>query len=72
MKQPKPNQLWLVAYECRWSVVVISPCGTGFFAPGQEQLWPLGEAIFIRRIMTPSMFPVRVVKQTPSGKPQTK
>lgn len=47
----KPRSMWLVIYECRWDVVVISPCGTGFFAPGQDPLWPLSAARFVREII---------------------
>lgn len=41
MFSPKPNSFWLVVYECRLTVVTVSPQGDGFFAPGQEPLWAL-------------------------------
>ena len=37
--KPKPNSLWLVVYECRYNVIMVSPLGDGFFAPGQEPCW---------------------------------
>lgn len=40
MSDFKPNSFWLVVYECRNSVVQISSDGKGFFACGQEELWP--------------------------------
>jgi len=35
----EPDSYWIVIYECRPTVVNISPLGDGFFAPGQEICW---------------------------------
>jgi hypothetical protein len=48
----KPGDFWLVEYECRMSVVEISPLGDGFWAPGQEVCWGFSAAKFIKRIET--------------------
>lgn len=35
-----PGSFWLVIYEHRPAVITIAPDGSGFFACGQEELWP--------------------------------
>jgi hypothetical protein len=42
--QTKPNQIWLVTYECRIEAIRISPKNDGFYAPGQEVKWGLSNA----------------------------
>ena len=38
---PTPSSMWLVIVECVFQVVYVSPCGEGFFIPGQEPCWGL-------------------------------
>ena len=42
-KMREPGSFWLVEYEHRPAVITISPDGDGFFACGQDALWPLTE-----------------------------
>lgn len=35
----KPDEIWLVDYECRTTAILIAPQNDGFFAFGQEPLW---------------------------------
>jgi hypothetical protein len=57
------NTFWLVEYEARMSVVEVFPIrydpianpkpgrpDLGFFAPGQDTLWPLHHAQWIRQV----------------------
>ena len=52
------NTFWLVEYEARMSVVEVFPIANakpgrpdlGFFAPGQDALWPLHHAKWIRQV----------------------
>ena len=37
----KGGQFWHVLYECRPTIITISPDGKGFFAFGQDVLWDL-------------------------------
>jgi len=37
--ETKPEQIWLVDYECRTDAIRISLSNTGFFAFGQDALW---------------------------------
>lgn len=46
----KPNSFWMVWYECRPSVVQISLCGRGFYALGQDAVWDLSAAEFVKEI----------------------
>lgn len=39
--QTKPDQIWLVDYECRTDAVRISLDNKGFYAFGQEPCWAL-------------------------------
>ena len=49
---PEPGSLWLVIVECRTNVVHVSPCGTGFFIPGQDPCWGLDHVdVWIRQIV---------------------
>jgi hypothetical protein len=38
---PANGSLWLVAVECRYTVIEVSPVSKGFFIPGQEPCWGL-------------------------------
>ena len=40
----KPDTYWIVVYECRYDIVLISPLGDGFFAFGQDGVWR-GDAV---------------------------
>jgi hypothetical protein len=51
---PEPNSLWLVIVECRFNVVHVSPCGKGFFIPGQEPCWGLDHVDTWVREITPT------------------
>ena len=56
------NTFWLVEYEARMSVVEVFalpefselaenfPLGMGFFAPGQDAVWPIDHAKWIRQV----------------------
>jgi len=49
------NTFWLAEYEARMSVVEVAaaegfPLGMGFYAPGQDAIWPLDHAKWIRRV----------------------
>lgn len=48
--KPEADSMWLVVYECRLNVVRVSADGKGFFAPGQEEMWGLTNAEWIREI----------------------
>jgi|GEM_PF-3957940 len=49
---PEPGSLWLVIVECRTNVVRVSPCGTGFFIPGQDPCWAFDHVdVWIRQIV---------------------
>jgi len=37
--ETRPDQIWLVDYECRTDAVRISLCNRGFYAFGQEPCW---------------------------------
>lgn len=39
--QIKPDQIWLVDYECRTDAIRISLDNKGFYAFGQEPCWSL-------------------------------
>lgn len=63
-EQIRAGQFWLVIYEHRPAVITIAPCGTCFFACGQEELWPLTEVqAWLRRI--------KVVEPVESSKPKS-
>lgn len=35
----QPNEYWFVVYECRFTIIQISPLGDCFFAFGQDMGW---------------------------------
>lgn len=51
---PEPDSLWLVIVECRFNVIAVSPCGKGFFIPGQEPCWGLDHVDTWVRQITPT------------------
>jgi len=52
---PEPSSLWLVIVECRFNVVHVSPCGEGFFIPGQEPCWGFDHVDTWVRQITPTI-----------------
>jgi hypothetical protein len=47
------RQWFWALYECRYSVIVAAPDNSGFFAPGQEELWPWSHARILGPITEP-------------------
>jgi hypothetical protein len=49
---PPPDSMWLVVYECRHEVIRVACSGRGFWAPGQDVMWPLSQITkWIRQIL---------------------
>ena len=63
----KPSSMWLVVYECRYSVISVSAKGDGFFAPGQDVLWGFDNVTeWVKEIVPPlleQVLPVPPVHQ---------
>jgi hypothetical protein len=63
----KPSSMWLVVYECRYSVISVSAKGEGFFAPGQDVLWGFDNVTeWVKEIVPPlleQVLPVPPVHQ---------
>ena len=75
-KEIRPGSFWLVLYEHRPNVIRIAPDRSGFFAPGQEELWPLTEVqawlreiIVVEGQMTTGEYGVEGVDGCPTAAP---